>query len=247
MRQFRLDAKTVVVAGASGGIGAACAVACAEAGAAAVALLGRSEERLRETAAAVTAAGATAWTVTCDLASTDDIDRVFGAIGRIDVLVHCAGTNRPEPFEDVAPDTFDEVFGVNVRGMFFTAQAAARVMREGGAIVLISSQMGHVGAARRTVYCASKHAVEGLVKAMAVELAERGIRVVSVAPTFLSTAMTEAQLNDPNVGPALLAQIPQGRLGTVEEVAAGVVFAASPAASLMTGASLVIDGGWTAR
>ena len=243
----RLDGKHVVVAGASRGIGAACAVACAEAGARAVTLLGRSAERLAPAVDAVTGAGAEASAVACELTDTGDIESTFAAIGPHDVLVHAAGTNRPQPFEDVAPETFDELFDVNVRGAFFTAQASAGRLRRGGAIVFISSQMGHVGARERTVYCASKHAVEGLVKALAVELAEREIRVVSVAPTFVETDLTRGWLEDPEIGPALLAQIPQGRFGTVEEVAATVVFAASPAAGMVTGSSIVVDGGWTAR
>ena len=243
----RLAGKHVVVAGASRGIGAACAVAFAEAGAGFVTLLGRSEERLAPTVAAVTGAGVEAAAIACDLTDTGEIERTFAAIGPHDVLVHSAGTNRPQPFEEVAPETFDELFDVNVRGAFFTAQASARQLRRGGAIVFISSQMGHVGARERTVYCASKHAVEGLVKALAVELAERDVRVVSVAPTFVETDLTRGWLEDPEIGPALLAQIPQGRFGTVEEVAASVVFAASPAAGMVTGSSIVVDGGWTAR
>ena len=118
---------------------------------------------------------------------------------------------------------------------------------EGGVIIAISSQMGHVGALDRTVYCATKHALEGLNKALALELAPDGIRTVTIAPTFVRTALTAAQLDDPRIGPALLDQIPQGRFGTAGEVAAAVAFAASPAAALMTGSSLVLDGGWTAR
>jgi NAD(P)-dependent dehydrogenase (short-subunit alcohol dehydrogenase family) len=151
---------------------------------------------------------------------------------------------------DVCEETFDRLVAVNVRGAFFVAQAAVHKMHRagrGGAIVMISSQMGHVGARLRTVYCATKHAVEGLVKALAVECAPMGVRVVSIAPTFVRTDMTAAQLDDPQIGPQLLGQIPQGRFGTPDEVASAVVYAASPAAGMMTGSSLMLDGGWTAR
>jgi NAD(P)-dependent dehydrogenase (short-subunit alcohol dehydrogenase family) len=247
---FRLDGKSVVVTGASGGIGAACALACAEAGAQSVALVGRAEDALREVAWRIERGGARATVARCDLTSTAQIRAAFDAVGRVDVLVNGAGANQPEPFARVREDTFDRLLAVNLRGAFFAAQAAAAAMRrsgEGGAIIMISSQMGHVGATHRSVYCAAKHAVEGLTKALAVELAPEGIRVVSVAPTFVRTAMTAAQIDDPEIGPALLRQIPLGRFGSVAEVAGAVVYAASPAAALMTGTSLVVDGGWTAR
>jgi NAD(P)-dependent dehydrogenase (short-subunit alcohol dehydrogenase family) len=143
---------------------------------------------------------------------------------------------------------------LNVRSMFVVAQAATRKMLEaanrrerGGAIVNMSSQMGHVGAERRTVYCMTKHAIEGLTKALGVELAPHNIRVNAVAPTFIDTPMTEPMFRNPQFTDWVMQRIPMGRLGTLDEVAAAVLFAASPAASLMTGASLVIDGGWTAR
>jgi NAD(P)-dependent dehydrogenase (short-subunit alcohol dehydrogenase family) len=245
----RLDGKAVVVAGASRGIGAAVAAACAEAGAASVALLGRDEGALAGTAAAVEARGAQTLVRRCDVTSAASIDSAFAGLERVDVLVNSAGGNEPGPFFDVDEARFDRLLALNVRGAFFLAQAAARAMRAqgGGAIVTLSSQMGHVGAADRSVYCTAKHAVEGMTKALAVELAPHAIRVVSVAPTFVRTDMTAAQLDDPEIGPRLLAQIPQGRFGTVEEVASAVVFAASPAAALMTGTSLLVDGGWTAR
>jgi NAD(P)-dependent dehydrogenase (short-subunit alcohol dehydrogenase family) len=166
------------------------------------------------------------------------------------VLVYSAGTNQPEPFADVAEETYDRLFDLNVRSGYFLAQGVARQMQVAGrpgCIVFVSSQMGHVGAAERTVYCATKHAVEGLVKAMAVELAPAGIRVLSVAPTFVRTELTAAQLDDPQVGGRLLAQIPLGRYATLEDVAGAVVWAASPAAAMVTGTSIVVDGGWTAR
>lgn len=244
-----LAEKTVLVSGASRGIGAACAVACANAGAERLVLLGRSAE-LGRVAERVRQAGALAEANRCDVTETEELRATIAALDHVDVLVASAGTNQPEPFLDVEEQTFDRLFALNVRATFFTAQAVAARMVEsgsGGVIVLISSQMGHVGSSRRSVYCASKHAVEGLTKALGVELAAHSIRVVSVAPTFVRTAMTAAQLDDPIVGPELLGRIPAGRFATPEEVADAVVFAASPAASLMTGTSLVLDGGWTAQ
>jgi NAD(P)-dependent dehydrogenase (short-subunit alcohol dehydrogenase family) len=245
-----LTGQAVVVAGASRGIGAACAHACAAAGAQRVVLLGRTREQLERVAARVRDAGAEADVRVCDLCAADEVRAAIAGLQRLDTLVISAGVNRPQPFLDVTEETFDLLTGTNLRAAFFTAQAAARRMRElgrGGAIVAIGSQMGHVGAELRSVYCATKHGVEGLTKALAVELAPDGIRVLSVAPTFVRTEMTAAQLDDPATGERLRAQIPLGRFGTPEEVAAAVVFAASPAASLMTGSSLLLDGGWTAR
>jgi NAD(P)-dependent dehydrogenase (short-subunit alcohol dehydrogenase family) len=247
---YSLEGKAVVVTGASRGIGAASAVGCAAAGADSVALLGRSWDDLARVATEVERCGAEAAVTPCDVTSKSSIDQAFAGLKRVDALVISAGGNQPEAFLQVTEETFDQLFALNVRGAFFAAQAAARQMvaaGSGGTIITISSQMGHVGAVDRSVYCASKHALEGLTKALAVELAPFGIRAVSIAPTFVRTAMTAAQLDDPQVGPRLLAQIPQGRFGSAEEVASAVVYAASPAAALMTGASLVLDGGWTAR
>lgn len=245
-----LEDKAVVLTGGSRGIGAATAMACATAGAESITLLGRSWDALGQVANQLEAACGNVMIVPCDVTSPESIDQAFAAVERVDVAVICAGGNRPQPFVDVDPQTFDDLFALNVRGAFFVAQAAARTMLAAGrpgVIVTMSSQMGHVGAANRTVYCATKHAIEGMTKALAVELAPAGIRAVSIAPTFIRTEMTAAQLDDPELGPQLLAQIPQGRFGTVEEVASAVVYAASPAAALMTGSSLILDGGWTAR
>jgi NAD(P)-dependent dehydrogenase (short-subunit alcohol dehydrogenase family) len=174
---------------------------------------------------------------------------VVDAAGELDAVVVNAGTNRPEPFTDVTPDTFDRLFGLNVRAAFFVAQAAAAAMRVrgGGCIAFVSSQMGHVGAPDRTVYCATKHAIEGLVKAMAVELAGDGIRVLSVAPTFVRTDMTAGRLDDPVIGPRLRGQIPLGRWAEPGDVADAVVWCCSRRARMVTGTSVRVDGGWTAR
>jgi NAD(P)-dependent dehydrogenase (short-subunit alcohol dehydrogenase family) len=247
--RIALDGMAVAVVGASRGIGAGAALACAAAGAESVTVMGRTEAGLEAVAEQVTAAGAEAAVRRCDVTATDEIEAAFASLPRLDAVVVAAGGNQPEPFAAVAPETFDRLFALNVRGAFFAAQAAvARMPAErGGAVVFVSSQMGHVGAPERTVYCATKHALEGLTKAMAVELAPRRIRVVSVAPTFVRTEMTAAQLDDPETGGRLRAQIPLGRPATPEEVADAVTWLASPRAAMTTGSSLLVDGGWTAR
>jgi NAD(P)-dependent dehydrogenase (short-subunit alcohol dehydrogenase family) len=228
-----------VITGATGGLGRACALAFARAGAR-VALLSRSPDALAREI------GPAAEAVPCDVTDGEQVRAAFAGLDPPDVLVVCAGGNRPEPFLDVTEEALDWSWRLNVRGAFLTAQAAAaRMSGRGGAIVLVSSQMGHVGAPLRTVYCAAKHAIEGLTKAMALELAPHGIRVNAVAPTFVETPMTRPFLAAPGAREEIVGQIPLGRLGTPEEVADAVLFAAS--ASLMTGASLRVDGGWTAR
>jgi NAD(P)-dependent dehydrogenase (short-subunit alcohol dehydrogenase family) len=167
-----------------------------------------------------------------------------------DILVNNAGTNRPAPFVEVKIEDFDFVFGLNVRSAFFVAQAVARRLVEAkrpGSIIHVSSQMGHVGGASRSVYCASKHAIEGLTKAMAIELAPHGVRVNSLAPTFIETPMTKPFFENEAFRKDTLSRIKLGRLGQVEDLTGAVVFLASDASALMTGTSLVVDGGWTAE
>jgi NAD(P)-dependent dehydrogenase (short-subunit alcohol dehydrogenase family) len=231
-----------VVTGATGGLGRACALAFARAGAR-VALLARSPGALDALAREI---GPAAEAVPCDVTDGAQVRAAFARLAPPDVVVACAGGNRPQPFLDVTEEALDWSWRLNVHGAFLTAQAAAqRMAGRGGAIVFVSSQMGHVGAPLRTAYCAAKHAVEGLTKALALELAPQGIRVNAVAPTFVETPMTRPFLAEPGAREAIVAQIPLGRLGTPEEVAEAVLFVA--AASLMTGASLRVDGGWTAR
>jgi NAD(P)-dependent dehydrogenase (short-subunit alcohol dehydrogenase family) len=172
--------------------------------------------------------------------------RAVAAVPRLDIVVHAAGGNIPEPFLDVTEEHLDRLLTLNVKAAFLVAQAAVSRMDAGGVIVFIGSQMGHVGASGRTVYCATKHAVEGLTKALAVELAPRRIRVVGVAPTFVETSMTASYLSGAFRNEAL-GKIPLGRFGDVADVSAAVAFLSSPQASMITGCSLLVDGGWTAQ
>jgi NAD(P)-dependent dehydrogenase (short-subunit alcohol dehydrogenase family) len=249
--KFRLDGRAALVTGAGRGIGRACALALAQAGAE-VWLAARTRDEIEQAAAAIRASGGKAQAVACDVTNSRDLQRTISSIPVLDVLVNNAGSNIPEPFVEVSEEHLDRLLGLNVRAAFLVAQAAARKMLEGktrgGAIINMSSQMGHVGAVNRSVYCLTKHALEGLTKAMALELAAHGIRVVSIAPTFIETPMYQKMKDkNPEFAQWVNERIPAGRVGQPEEVAAAVVFAASPAASLMTGTSLVVDGGWTAQ
>jgi NAD(P)-dependent dehydrogenase (short-subunit alcohol dehydrogenase family) len=248
-RQFELHGARVLVTGAGRGIGRACTLGLAAAGAEVVAL-SRTSAELADVARQVERAGGRASCVVCDLLDHGALDAALDAAGPIDVLVNAAGGNVPEPFAEVAVEQLDRLLALNVKAPFLLAQAVARrlIARAApGAIVFVSSQMGHVGAPRRSVYCTTKHAVEGMTKALAVELAPHGIRVNSVAPTFVETPMTRPFLADPAFRADVVARIPLGRIGSADEVVGAVVFAASPAAALMTGASVVVDGGWTAQ
>lgn len=245
-----LASRSVLITGAGGGIGSAIALACGRAGAARLELVGRSWKALDATAKTLVATGASVACRACDLTNAIDLAQTLEAVGPVDVLVNCAGANRPQPFLDVDEQTLDWLWNLNVRAVFLTSQEVARRMvddQRSGVIINISSQMGHVGASQRSVYCTTKHAIEGLTKALAVELAPHGIRVVSVAPTFVRTPMTATQLDDPVAGEALLREIPLGRFAVPDDIAAAVVFAASDAASFLTGSSLMLDGGWTAK
>lgn len=243
---FRLDGRTAFVTGAGRGIGRACAVALAEAGAE-VWLAARTREEIEAAAAQIPKAHA----VVCDVTDSNQLRKTIAALPALDVFVNNAGTNIPEPFVEVTDEHLDALLNLNVRAAFIAAQAAARKMIDGkrrGAIINMSSQMGHVGAVNRSVYCLTKHALEGLTKAMALELAPHGIRVVSVAPTFVETPLYQKmKAAKPEFAQWVESRIPLGAAGKPEDVAAAVVFAASPAAALVTGTSLVIDGGWTAQ
>jgi NAD(P)-dependent dehydrogenase (short-subunit alcohol dehydrogenase family) len=240
--------KSALVTGAGRGIGRGCALALA-AGGASVTVVSRSVAELESVVAEIRAVGGEARAIGCDVTSDAELERLFSQLERCDVLVNNAGGNQPEPFLAVKPGTLDRLLQLNVRSMFLCAQHAARQMvaQGGGVIINMSSQMGHVGAANRTVYCMTKHAIEGLTKAMAVELGPRQVRVNAVAPTYVETPLTKPFLEDSAFRSEVTGNIPLGRIGTVDEVVAAVMFLASPAASLITGTSLLVDGGYTAR
>ncbi len=250
---FRLDGRTALVTGAGRGLGRAAAIALAHAGADLV-LMSRTKSDLDEVASEARAAGVKAQVAACDVNDGAAVRRLCMGLDALDVVVNNAGGNIPEPFIEVTEEHLDHLLSLNVRSVFLVAQAAARRMLEdpirkeqGGAIINMTSQMGHVGAPNRTVYCMTKHAIEGLTKALAVELAPHNIRVNSIAPTFIETPMTATFFAKPEFRKWVLDRIPLGRLGRLDEIAAAIVFLASPAASLMTGTSLVVDGGWTAQ
>ena len=246
---FRLDSKRALVTGGGRGIGLAAASALAAAGAH-VTLAARTRSEIEDAAAAIRARGEKADALTLDVTDIDAARKALAAAEPYQVLVNNAGTNRPAYLPDIKVEDFDLVFSLNVRAAFFIAQTVAlRLMaaKLPGSIINISSQMGHVGAARRAVYCASKHAMEGFTKAMAIELAPHNIRVNSLGPTFLETPMTRPFFEDKAFRDEVLSKIKLGRLGQLDELTGAIVFLASDASSLMTGSALVLDGGWTAE
>lgn len=240
-----LSGSVAVVTGAGRGIGRGCAEALAASGADVFAVA-RTAEDLREVAGHPSGR-ITAWTGSVD---DEQILERISTLDGLDILVNNAGANRPQAFVDVDEASLDFVLGLNVRAAFRVAQAAARNMVQAGrsgSIIHMSSQMGHVGSPNRTVYCMTKHAIEGLCKAMAVELAPAGIRVNSVAPTFVETPLTRPMLDDPEFRQFVFDRIPLRQLATVDDVVAAVLYLASPAAGRITGHSLRVDGGWTAQ
>jgi NAD(P)-dependent dehydrogenase (short-subunit alcohol dehydrogenase family) len=250
---FRLDGQVALVTGAGEGLGAGIAAGLAEAGADVV-LLARTRSKLEGVAQRIQSLGRTATIAVCDVTDSPRLRSVIAGVPRLDVLVNNAGTNFPEPLTEVSDAHLVAMLNLNVRAAFVAAQAAVRKMLEdparaerGGAIINVSSQMGHVGSPNRTVYCMTKHALEGLTKAMAVELAPKRIRVNSIGPTFVDTPLIRRVVDTPEKRNFVLSRIPMGALARVEDVMAAAVYLASPAAAMVTGAHLLVDGGWTAQ
>ena len=245
---FRLDGKRALVAGASSGIGLACAVALGEAGAN-VTLAARTSDKLADAVSQMRAAGMTAEALTLDVADVGATAQAVASAGPFDVLVNSAGSARHSPSVDTTPEDFDAVQALNFKGAYFLTQAVAKGLitaGKSGSLINITSQMAHVGGIDRAVYCGTKFAVEGFSKAMAIEWGPLGIRVNTVCPTFIRTALTEVTFENPERLKWITEKIKLGRVGEVTDIMGPVVYLASDASALMTGTSLMIDGGWTA-
>lgn len=245
---FRLDGQRALVAGASSGIGLGCAVALAEAGADVV-LAARSTDKLAAAVAELTEAGFKASALTLDVADVEATQAAVASHGPFDVLVNSAGLARHGPSIDTTSEDFSAVSDLNLKGAYFLTQAVAKGLMEAGkpgSLINISSQMAHVGGIERAVYCGTKHAVEGFTKAMAIEWGPSSIRVNTICPTFIRTALTQSTFDNPERRAWIEDKIKLPRIGEVEDIMGVTVFLASDASAMITGTSILVDGGWTA-
>ncbi len=245
---FRLDGRRALVTGAGRGIGLGLAAALAEHGAH-VTLAARTEAEIAEAATAMREQGWQADHAALDVADLDAVEAFFAARPAFHVLVNNAGTNRPKPMWEVTREDYDAVVGLNLQSAFFVAQGCVkRMIADGvrGSLIHLSSQMGHVGGPNRSLYCASKWAVEGMSKVFALDLAPHGIRSNTIAPTYIDTPMVRPFFEDQAFKDMVMSRIKTGRIGTTEDLMGAVLLLASDASAMMTGTSLVVDGGWTA-
>lgn len=245
---FSLNGKSALVTGAGRGLGLAAAAALAQAGAD-VTLLARSRDALAAACAEIGDAGGRSRYLCVDVTDAAALDAALRDAPDFDIVVNSAGTNRPKALVDVEDADIDAVFDLNVKAAFRLCRTVSKKMiaaGKGGSIITISSQMGHVGSPRRTVYCASKHAIEGMSKSLAWELGPHGIRVNTVCPTFVETAFTADMFREPGFRDWVCSKIALGRVGRIEDIMGAIVFLASDASALMTGSALMLDGGWTA-
>ena len=246
---FRLDGKKALVTGAGRGIGMGASIALAESGAN-VTLVSRTEKELKNLTDHINSQGYKASYEVLDVNAEDDVASFIDKSDPFDILINNAGTNRPAKLVDTKIDDFDYVMSLNVRSVINLTKLVVRKMLDSnlkGSIINVSSQMGHVGGPNRTTYCSSKFAIEGFTKSLAIELGPEGIRVNAICPTFIQTPMTEPFLKDEEFKKTTIGMIPIGRLGEVTDLMGPFVFLASDASSLMTGSSILVDGGWTAR
>jgi NAD(P)-dependent dehydrogenase (short-subunit alcohol dehydrogenase family) len=245
---FDLTGRRALVTGAGRGIGLAAAAALGGAGAE-VTLVARSSDEIKAVSQAIIRAGGKANFATLDVLDLDAVATFVGSRPAFDILINNAGTNRPKPVIEVTHDDYDAVLNLNLRSAYFVAQGAIKAMLRDKikvSLIHMSSQMGHVGGPNRTLYCASKWAIEGMSKAMALDVGPQGIRSNTIAPTFIETPMTEPFLADPAFKASVLSKIKLGRVGQVEDIMGAVLYLASDLSALVTGTSLVVDGGWTA-
>ena len=245
---FRLDGKHALVTGGTSGIGLGCAAALAQAGAE-VTIAARNSGNLAKTEIMFNVEGFTIRTIPLDVSDIDSVADLIDRSKPFDILVNSAGLARNRPALDTTPEDFDAVIGLNVKGAYFlTLSVAKKLIAAGraGSLINISSQMAHVGGIDRSVYCATKHGVEGMTKAMAIEWGPSGIRVNTICPTFIRTPLTEPTFQNPDRVKWIEDKIKLGRVGKVEDIMGATVFLAADASALITGTSILVDGGWTA-
>tara|TARA_B100002051_G_C16661869_1_gene599557 strand:+ start:41 stop:808 length:768 start_codon:yes stop_codon:yes gene_type:complete len=253
LKKYNLKNKTALVSGAGKGLGKACALALAEAGANLI-IISRTKKDLDEVEKISKKFRVKCKSYVCDITNYNKLKKIINKQSRIDVLINNAGTNIPQHFTKVKRETMEYLVKINTIACFNLAQLCALKMiklknrkKIGGSIVNMSSQMGHVSGPKRSVYSMNKFGLEGLTKGMALELADYNIRVNTICPTFVVTPMTKKFLKNNKFKKNMLAGIPLKRFAELPEIASAVVFLASDAASMITGTSLLVDGGWTAR
>ncbi len=250
LQKIDLKKKYALVTGAGKGLGRACSIALAEAGATVIAL-SRTQSDLNKLEKVIKKVKGKIIKIHCDVMNYQDLKEKLNKIKIIDILVNNAGTNIPEPFERIQQKSMHYLIDLNLKAAFNVAQLVVKKMlknkKRPGSIINMSSQLGHVGCEGRNIYNMTKFGIEGLTKGMGVELAKKNIRVNTVAPTFVETPMVKKFFKNKKFKKFAIGKIPMGKAATESDVATSVCFLASPASSMITGTSIIIDGGWTAQ